>query len=79
MINARYIMQAKLLDQSGEAWVSAFNEQAETLLGVSADNLSEMRRQVFRFPICNSKYVMNLSGLSRSLSILDCAILILRC
>ncbi|KAG0625162.1 hypothetical protein M758_2G032500 [Ceratodon purpureus] len=41
----RYIMQAKLLDSSGEAWVSAFNEQAESLLGVSADNLSEMRSQ----------------------------------
>lgn len=41
----RYIMQAKLSDSSGEAWVSAFNEQAESLLGVSADNLSEMRNQ----------------------------------
>lgn len=39
-------MQAKVLDSSGEAWVSAFNEQAETLLGVSADKLSEMRDQV---------------------------------
>jgi len=39
-------MQAKVLDSSGEAWVSAFNEQAESLLGVSADNLSEMRNQV---------------------------------
>ena len=48
--NARYIMQAKLLDQSGEAWVSAFNEQAEVLLGVSADNLAEMRGQVLWFP-----------------------------
>lgn len=39
-------MQAKVLDSSGEAWVSAFNEQAESLLGVSADNLSDMRNQV---------------------------------
>jgi hypothetical protein len=50
-------MQAKLLDSSGEAWVSAFNEQAETLLAVSADNLSEMRSQVIRFPIYNLKHV----------------------
>lgn len=41
----RYIMQAKVLDSSGEAWVSAFNEQAESVLGVSANKLSEMRNQ----------------------------------
>ncbi|KAH7366539.1 hypothetical protein KP509_18G083500 [Ceratopteris richardii] len=41
----RYIMTVKFSDFRGEAWISAFNEQAEALLGMSADKLSELRSQ----------------------------------
>lgn len=51
--NARYIfMRAKVLHSSGEAWVPAFDEQAEALVGVGTwleTMSSEMRDQVRDF------------------------------
>jgi len=44
--NRRYILLAKLSDATGEAWISAFNEQAEQILGRSAEDLSLLRSQV---------------------------------
>lgn len=44
--HCRYIMLAKMSDSSGEAWISAFNEQAESLLGQSAEDLAIIRDQV---------------------------------
>ncbi|KAK3008680.1 hypothetical protein RJ639_014972 [Escallonia herrerae] len=41
----RYILASKLSDSSGEAWVSAFNEQAEKIIGCSADELDKMKSQ----------------------------------
>ncbi|KAK2979651.1 hypothetical protein RJ640_015059, partial [Escallonia rubra] len=41
----RYILALKLSDSSGEAWVSAFNEQAEKIIGCSADELDKMKSQ----------------------------------
>ncbi|PSR89117.1 Replication protein A DNA-binding subunit D like [Actinidia chinensis var. chinensis] len=41
----RYIMVAKVSDASGEAWVSAFNEQAEKIIGCSADELDKLKFQ----------------------------------
>ncbi|XP_024524116.1 replication protein A 70 kDa DNA-binding subunit D [Selaginella moellendorffii] len=41
----RYIMLAKLTDHSGDAWVSFFNDQAEQILGVSADELATIKSQ----------------------------------
>lgn len=35
----RYIMLVKVSDASGEAWFSTFNEQAEKIVGCSADEL----------------------------------------
>ncbi|KAL2642129.1 hypothetical protein R1flu_009716 [Riccia fluitans] len=43
--NRRYIMLAKVSDHSGEAWISAFNEQAETILGHTAESLNDIRSQ----------------------------------
>ncbi|MCO5549118.1 hypothetical protein L7F22_002584 [Adiantum nelumboides] len=43
--NRRYILTVKFADFSGEGWISAFNEQAEVVLGHSADKLSEIRSQ----------------------------------
>lgn len=63
-------MQAKVLDSSGEAWVSAFNEQAETLLGVSADSLSEMRNQVRVLHTSNLKSLTSVDSAEFSLIIL---------
>lgn len=41
----RYIMVAKVSDASGEAWVSTFNDQAEKIIGCSADELDKMKSQ----------------------------------
>lgn len=39
----RYIMQARFADDSGELPIQVFNDQAETLLGQSADALSNVK------------------------------------
>ncbi|XP_042449670.1 replication protein A 70 kDa DNA-binding subunit B-like [Zingiber officinale] len=41
----RYIMVVKVTDPSGEAWVSVFNEQAEKIVGCSADELNRIRTE----------------------------------
>lgn len=43
--NRRYMLTVKVSDFSGEAWVSAFNEQSEHILGNTADQLAEIRSQ----------------------------------
>ncbi|XWS51231.1 hypothetical protein CRYUN_Cryun12cG0158800 [Craigia yunnanensis] len=42
----RYIMVSKISDASGEAWVSAFNEEAEKIVGRSADELDKLKSEV---------------------------------
>ncbi|KAG6404070.1 hypothetical protein SASPL_136307 [Salvia splendens] len=39
----RYIMALKVSDASGEAFVSVFNEQAEKMIGCTADELNEIK------------------------------------
>ncbi|KAL1541691.1 Replication protein A 70 kDa DNA-binding subunit B [Salvia divinorum] len=39
----RYIMAVKVSDASGEAFVSVFNEQAEKMIGCTADELNEIK------------------------------------
>lgn len=39
-------MIAKVSDGSGEAWISVFNEEAETIIGCSADELDRLKSQV---------------------------------
>ncbi|GER38604.1 replication protein A 70 kDa DNA-binding subunit B [Striga asiatica] len=41
----RYVMVVRVSDASGEAYLSVFNEQAEKIIGCSADELNEMRTQ----------------------------------
>ncbi|MBA0825005.1 hypothetical protein Goarm_021631, partial [Gossypium armourianum] len=41
--NLRYIMVSKISDTRGEAWVSAFNEEAEKIVGCSADELDKLK------------------------------------
>lgn len=53
-LSCRYIVSVKVGDSSGEAWVSVFNEQAEALLGMPADQLAEIKDQV-RTPIAAFK------------------------
>ncbi|CAL1393132.1 unnamed protein product [Linum trigynum] len=43
--NLRYILIVKVSDASGEGWVSAFNDEAEKILGCSADELDQLRSQ----------------------------------
>lgn len=42
----RYIMVVKVSDASGEGWVSAFNEEAEKIIGCSADELDLLKSQI---------------------------------
>ncbi|KVI06369.1 Nucleic acid-binding, OB-fold [Cynara cardunculus var. scolymus] len=42
----RFLIISLLSNVSGEAWFSIFNEEAETLLGCSADELAKMKAQV---------------------------------
>ena len=39
-------MVSKISDASGEAWVSAFNEEAEKIVGCSADELDKLKSEV---------------------------------
>lgn len=39
-------MIARVTDKSGETYISAFNEEAERLIGCSADELGNLRSQV---------------------------------
>ncbi|KAI9353553.1 hypothetical protein BDR26DRAFT_831801 [Obelidium mucronatum] len=39
----RYMMSCKTIDASGEQWISFFNDTAETLLGVSANELQAIQ------------------------------------
>ncbi len=43
---SRYIMVVKVSDASGEGWVSAFNEEAEKIIGCSADELDKLKSEV---------------------------------
>eukprot|EP01018_Ginkgo_biloba_P010292 Gb_17349 [translate_table: standard] len=43
--NLRYIMVVKASDSTGEAWLSAFNEHAEQILGHTADELATIRSE----------------------------------
>ena len=44
----KYMLTVKASDYSGEAWIFAFDEQAEQILGNSADNLAEIKEQVIQ-------------------------------
>ncbi|KAK7347349.1 hypothetical protein VNO80_21879 [Phaseolus coccineus] len=41
----RYIMVARVCDTSGEAFISVFNEEAEKIVGCSADDLDDLKSQ----------------------------------
>ncbi|KAF7806265.1 replication protein A 70 kDa DNA-binding subunit B [Senna tora] len=44
--NLRYIMVVKVSDASGEAYISVFNEEAEAVVGCSANELDNLRSQM---------------------------------
>ncbi|KAI3746664.1 hypothetical protein L6452_09103 [Arctium lappa] len=58
---SEYIISAKFSDVSGEAWFSIFNEEAETLLGCSNDELAEMKAHEegtnFRLQLDKAKWI----------------------
>lgn len=43
--NHRYIMTASILDETGQMWINLFNEQAQTLIGVDANKLLEIKEK----------------------------------
>lgn len=42
----KYILAAKFSDVSGGAWFSVFNDEAEKIIGCSADELDSLKSQV---------------------------------
>ena len=42
----RYIMAVKVSDSTGEAWFSAFNDEAEKMIGCTADELNILKSEV---------------------------------
>ncbi|CAH8388066.1 unnamed protein product [Eruca vesicaria subsp. sativa] len=41
----RYIMAVKVSDSTGEAWFSAFNDEAEKMIGCTADELNMLKSE----------------------------------
>ncbi|XP_010423144.1 PREDICTED: replication protein A 70 kDa DNA-binding subunit B [Camelina sativa] len=41
----RYIMAVKVSDSTGEAWFSAFNDEAEKIIGCTADELDKLKSE----------------------------------
>lgn len=39
-------MEVKILDHSGDAWVTVFNEVAENLIGCTAEELARLKENV---------------------------------
>ena len=48
LFSFRYIMVVKISDASGEAFLSVFNEEAEKIVGCSADELDKLKSEVDR-------------------------------
>lgn len=46
LFSFRYIMVVKVSDASGEAFISVFNEEAEKIVGCSADELDKLKSEV---------------------------------
>ena len=44
-------MVVKVSDSTGEAWFSSFNDEAEKIIGCSADELNKLRSEVRRQPL----------------------------
>ena len=44
-------MVIKVSDATGEAWISLFNDQAERIVGCSADELDRIRKEVLSRPL----------------------------
>ncbi|PKA59761.1 hypothetical protein AXF42_Ash011885 [Apostasia shenzhenica] len=68
----RYIMVMKISDSTGEAWVSVFNEQAEKIIGCTADELdrikSEDGEEKFQLKLKEATWVPHLFRVSVALS-----------
>lgn len=47
--SCRYILGARVSDASGEAYISAFNNEAESIIGCSADELDKLKAQVYKY------------------------------
>ena len=42
-VHSRYILQMNVMDHTGQFWITAFNEVAEQLMGVSANDLQQRK------------------------------------
>ncbi len=43
MIPFRYILSMNVMDWAGQFWITAFNEVAEQLMGISANDLMKLK------------------------------------
>ncbi|XP_020596054.1 replication protein A 70 kDa DNA-binding subunit B [Phalaenopsis equestris] len=68
----RYIMVMKISDSSGEAWASVFNEQAEKIVGCTADELDRIKfeegEDKFQLKLKEATWIPHLFRVSVSLS-----------
>jgi Replication factor-A C terminal domain len=66
----RYVLNAAMIDFSGERLVNMFNEQAAALLGKSADDLHALKvhQRHLQLSTCNSRQLL---GCSQPLLCLD--------
>ncbi|RWR72880.1 replication protein A DNA-binding subunit B [Cinnamomum micranthum f. kanehirae] len=63
----RYIMVIKVTDATGEAWLSVFNEQAEKIIGCSADELNQIKledEKAFQMKLKEAMWVPHLFRVS---------------
>lgn len=42
-LTRRYILQINMMDHAGAIWITAFNEVAEQLMGVPANEIQELK------------------------------------
>lgn len=44
---SRYILVARAMDATSEVYLSVFNDEAERIIGCSADELDKLRSEVY--------------------------------
>jgi replication factor A1 len=60
VLTIRYILQINLMDHAGQMWITAFNEVAEQMMGISANDLHAMKDEGNEVEF--NKYFQNVVG-----------------
>jgi replication factor A1 len=59
-LRTRFILQINLMDHAGQMWITAFNEVAEQMMGISANDLHAMKDEGNEVEF--NKYFQNVIG-----------------